>query len=388
MIIPQGHVVRPVHCDELPRITDVATFRGGEAGRFVVEPEGLIELPPSRVEDSTESPYHPDRTPVAAAVQKLPESVHYPAMQIGLAQNALCVPFGPPLLQDGNQVVADYLAPHEDEIGDFYTKNDDGFYSTKLPIDTGTVDHDLPVALYLDHPASGDFGHFTADCMPRLYAMEVCRALFGEVKVVLAHSENAHYQAHMLEAAGVPPRDIVRLRPKEVARCRRLLMPTNALRLERYASPTSARLWGSLRDRSARRDISMPDRVYLSGTSPRKLQNAAEVEHIFECLGFKIIQPGTLRVETLISLIANALLVAGACGSGMFSLAFQGRMRSAFMLVPDDPIQITEMLMCAERCCSLRYLVGVSVPGEAHDRWTVDLQQLETEISEWLRTGT
>jgi capsular polysaccharide biosynthesis protein len=157
-----------------------------------------------------------------------------------------------------------------------------------------------------------------------MYAWEVCRALFGDVKLIIAGRAPIDFQTHLLNAAGVPSRDIVRI--NGLVRCRCLLLATQSFSVEHYASPTSARMWATIRDRSAARDVGLPDRIYLSrvNVGGRKLANESSVERIFERFGFTVIHPETLRVETQIALVSNARLIAGPGGSGMFNLAFRG----------------------------------------------------------------
>jgi capsular polysaccharide biosynthesis protein len=223
-----------------------------------------------------------------------------------------------------------------------------------------------------------------------MYAWDVCRALFGDLKVIIANGAAPEFQAYLLNAAGVPDRDIIRLR--YVARCKRLLLATQSLGVERYASPTSARLWSTIRDRSAVRDVSLPDRIYLSrsGIKDRKLLNETDVERVFERHGFTIIRLETLKPEKQIGLVSNALLVAGTSGSSMFNLAFQGRMRSAFILMWEERIQLSERLFSVGHNCDLWYhlghraLFGTTEMGS----WIVDLARLESDVADWLaQTG-
>jgi capsular polysaccharide biosynthesis protein len=144
-----------------------------------------------------------------------------------------------------------------------------------------------------------------------------------------------------------------------------------------------------VRDRSAVRDITLPNKVYLSraGVNDRKLANESEVERLFESFGFIIIRPETIRIEQQIALVSNALLLAGPGGSGMFNLAFQGRLRSAFLLVWDEFIQMSEMLLSVGRVCDLWYHLGRRVTSEYSGTgrvWEVDLIRLHNDVAEWL----
>jgi capsular polysaccharide biosynthesis protein len=190
-----------------------------------------------------------------------------------------------------------------------------------------------------------------------------------------------------LAACGVADGDILWL--DGLVRCKRLVMATQSLGVEQYASLSSLRLWNRVRDHSARRDISLPDRIYLSrsGMETRKLVNEAEVEAIFRRHGFTIVRPETLRGEQQTALVSNALLVAGPAGSGMFNLAFQGRLRSAFILAHEDRLRTTEMLLSTGGCCDLWYHLGASTGacGEpSREPWSVDPIRLASDVADWV----
>ena len=121
-----------------------------------------------------------------------------------------------------------------------------------------------------------------------------------------------------------------------------------------------------------------------SGIGRRPLANERAVETVFERHGFAIVRPETLPVKVQVALVSNALLVAGTGGSGMFNLAFQGRLRSAFILRSDNFIQLLEMQMCAGHGVDLWYHAArrAAAPAES---WVVDIARLESDVSDWLR---
>lgn len=309
-------------------------------------------------------------------------------MVLTTLENAYCLPFGPPILQTQRQIITDFLIPWAPDALGWFAHTGGTVYHSKVDFDPDDITHDLDTALYMDHSISGHYGHFVGDCLTRMYVWDFCRSLFGDVKVIVAYGTQPDFQSHLLNAAGVPKENIMSIRG--LARCKRLLLATPSLGVERYASPTSARLWGTIRDRSAVRDVSLPDRIYLSrrGIKARKLRNESDVEWIFKRNGFAIIRPETLDVREQIALVSNALLVAGPGGSGMFNLAFQGRTRSAFILAKENFVQLSEMLFCSGHDCDLWYHLGRSVLAGAQmsdqDAWVVDPLRLESDVADWL----
>jgi Glycosyltransferase 61 len=379
-----------VRCADFLEMSNVRTFQASSFTNLLVEPAGRMIMPPCHVTSRPGHDYRLQQTMLASPDGKFPTAIDFPKMTITTLEDAYCLPFGPPILPDFKQIVTEYLIPWAPEVLGWFTYAGDKTYSASVNINTNDTEYDLNTAFYMDHSISGHYGHFIGDCLPRLHALDTCRALFGEMKVIIAGEAPTDFQTHLLNAAGVPSRDIVRI--NGLVRCRRLLLATQSLGVEHYASPTSARLFSAIRDRSSVRDVTMPDKIYLSraGIKIRILENESAVERIFERHGFVVVRPETLPVERQIALMANALLIAGPSGSGLFNLAFQGRMRSALILAWDGYLHMSEMLLSAGRGCDLWYHIGQSVPRRAdattaaRDTWVVDLIRLESEVSDWL----
>jgi capsular polysaccharide biosynthesis protein len=240
----------------------------------------------------------------------------------------------------------------------------------------------------MDHSISGHFGHFIGDCLCRMHAWEVARQIFGDVKLIIGRRNQLDYQDELFRAAGATAKDVIKF--NGLIRCKRLLLATQSLGLEQYASPTSARLWSEIRDRVAKRDISLPDRIYLTRAAMplRRLVNESDVERLFERHGFTVVRPDLLTIPQQIALVSNALLIAGPGGSGMFNVAFQGRMRSAFILSREHRLHLTEMLCCAGRSSDIWYHLGKDWPSEDPTAdaasWRVDPDRLDSDVADWI----
>jgi hypothetical protein len=159
-------------------------------------------------------------------------------MTITTLEDAYCLAFGPPILPGFGRIITEYLVPWAPEALGWFSHVGENIYTANVSINTNDTEYDLDTAFYMDHSISGHYGHFIGDCLPRLHAWEICRALFGEMKVIVADGAQTDFQTHLLNAAGVASRDIIRI--KGLVRCRRLLLATQSLGVEHYASPTSA----------------------------------------------------------------------------------------------------------------------------------------------------
>lgn len=319
-----------------------------------------------------------------------PVSIDFPPLAVSMLEDVYCLPFAPPFILGSSEIITDYLIPWAPNVlGWFESCGNDSTYASLVDVDMSDLHADLEVGFYMDHSVPGHFAHFIADCLSRMWAWELSRSIFGELTVVLACSDPPlRFQEYLLAAAGVPEDRVLKLRG--LVHCRKLLCATPSVGVQRYTSPTASRLFGTVRDRGAQRDISIPDRIYFSrrGVHDRRtLVNEAEVEEAFERRGFIIVRPETLPIREQLLLAANARLVAGCSGSGMFNLAFQGRMASAFVLVSEAYILMNELLLSAGRSCELRFHIGsrlTEVSSAESGSWRVDLKQLEDDVDRWL----
>lgn len=388
-LIPQGSEFVGIHSNALPQVHDVAALRAAAFARLTVEPPGTMRMPPCRVANRAQDDYRMAPSLAIVPDNRFPAALPFPEMTITTLENAYCQPFGPPILPERRNIITDF----EDAFGrrptPWFDHTGGDIYRPHVGIDLDHMQYDVDLAFYMDHSVSEHFGHLVVDCLPRMYAWDIIRQLYGDVKLIIANRRTpGEFQHRLLLAAGAAADDIIRFDWQ--IRCKRLLLSTPSLGVEQYASPTSARLWSFIRDRMARRDIALPDRIYLSrsGIPMRRLVNETEVERIFARFGFTIVHPERLSAEQQIALVSNALLVAGPSGSGMFNLAFQGRLRSAFVLARDDRLQLTEMLLSAGRSCDLWYHLGRDATRAAQPSdegsWLIDPPRLESDVADWV----
>ncbi len=371
-----------------PEVRDLDTFRSSSFANLVVEPPGTMRLPPCRVVNRAEGSYRLQTPSGVARGGGFPTALKFPKMTVTTLENAYCLPFSPPILPPQRNIITDFLIPWAPDVAPWFEYAGGNVYHANVPIDMDNPLYDIDTAFYMDHSISVHFGHFVGDCLCRVYAWEVVRQLYGDVKLIIGSRSGLDFQDALLAAAGVAEDDIVRI--NNLARCKRLLLATPSLGVEQYATPTASRLWARIRDRCATRDISMPDRIYLTRSSmpTRRLLNETAVEQIFQRHGFTIVRPELLTVAQQMALASNALLIAGPAGSAMFNLAFQGRLRSAFILAREARLQLTEMLLCAGGSCDLWYHAGRDAePGGVlsdGSPWLVDPLELESNVADWI----
>ncbi len=361
------------------------------AASLLLEPGGTLAMPRCHVTNPPDEGTVIRAPSLAGPDGSFPTALDYPPMLLTSIADAYCLPKAPPFLLGPNQIVSDYIRLWAPENVAWFQYRGNASYRLPQPLVEADVEYDLDAAFYLDHAISDHFGHFIGDCLCRVHAWQVCQHLFPGIKVILFDNPaSAGFQSYFLDAAGVPDSQVIRIHG--LVRCRRLLLATPSLGLERYASPAGIRLFTAIRDRWPLPDAPFPDRVYLSrgGIRRRGLVNEADVEAIFLRHGFAILRPEDYPQPIQLALMRQARLVAGCGGSAMFNLAFQDRLRSAFILRPRSWVYLLEMLACAGHDVDLWYHLGRMLDtGSTTDRWAVDTERLERDVADWLdRMGT
>ena len=375
MDLPAGSPFASIHSSDVAELCRSDTLKANGCGRIVFEQAGRMPLPDWRIVNRT-------------VKQPYPIFTDFPEMGMTVLEDVYCLPFAPPFQISPCRIFNDYLIPWSPGAMGWFTHQPDGQYRSNLAIESSDINHSYEIALFMDHSIFGHYGHFMGDCLPRLHAWSHCRRIFGDkIPMIVASESRETFHDRLFEAAGVSADNVART--MGLVHCKKLILPSMSMSLERYASPSSARLWARMRDRLAPWNDALPERIYVSRTGMRlrKLAQESEVEQLFGRYGFVSIQPENLPVERQAALFANAKLIAGESGSGLFNLAFQGRLRSAFVMVSEGYPQMSELLFSAGRDCELRYHFGPTMPDIDPDdpgRWQVDLGALENDVADWM----
>jgi hypothetical protein len=203
VIIAEKSEFIAIRSTDFAEVGDVRAFRTAGPGRLEIEPAGNMTMPSCRVVNRPDGDYRIHQGMFAPADGKFPKQISFPRMMISTVENAYCLPFGPPVLPTIGRIVTDYLVPWAPQALGWFSYIGNDHYTANATIDTNDVEYDIETAFYLDHSISGHFGHFIADCMSRMYAWDVCRAIFGDVKVIVAHGVQTDFQTH-LKDSGLP----------------------------------------------------------------------------------------------------------------------------------------------------------------------------------------
>jgi capsular polysaccharide biosynthesis protein/SAM-dependent methyltransferase len=371
----------------MTKTVELERLRDTPFSRAILAPADTIDMPPCYVMNPPSAPLSLSDTPHNRI---FPRQMRSPEMWLARLDDVYYLPYGAPFVPGSRILINDFLVPWGPDAIGWFKYEGEGAYT--LPIDLDEADCiDVDTAFFMGHPISGHFGHFIGDCLSRMHAWQHCRELFGDVKIILDHitKDDTRFRDKLLAGVGVKPEDIIFAQGP--VRCRKLLFASPAFGVSRYASPTSAMLWQQIRDALAGFRAQDGERIYLSRSaqSVRKLTNEGAVEDLFKSFGFSIVHTEELPIEEQILIVSNAQLVAGPAGAAMFNLAFQKRLKSALILVPETFVSNAEWLLLAGARPSLYYHFGLrdmpaGAPVSGSDAWRIDLSQLASEVASWL----
>jgi capsular polysaccharide biosynthesis protein len=370
------HVVERAQLVPLPPTTLIVP----DAGRLDLSNRSFYPLLDGRLQESL----LPTRTENA-----LRSPLHCPDLIIARLNDVFYLPHGVLIMPEERTFVSDYVHRAAAYFQPWMTYHGENMYTINVDVP------DQPVLqgkfLYLDHAVLHHFGHFIVDCLSRLWAWDFLKEMAGfhDLKLVVSHMIEP-FAEEMLTGFGIAESDLVKLAEPVVFED--LYLSTPGFLCQNYTSPAANHVWRKIRD-SLALPGDYPSRIYISRSNveSRQLVNESAVEHLFAAYGFTIIHPQDIPVAGQVSLFANAELIAGPGGSGLYNLAFQEKLRSVFILVSDTFVQNAELMLCAFHDVSVHCFFGSPAPLDPDNPdpssfapWVVDENRLARAVTDWL----
>lgn len=177
------------------------------------------------------------------------------------------------------------------------------------------------------------FGHFLVETLTTLWPSVNPRpaGLIFNSSVVWYEVQDFHRRLIELAGWGDLPIEVVREEPIAVER---LIVPGRAAVLHAWVHPQGRQVWQTIAQ--GFRDRGGPERVYMSRTlmnanRRRKghrnpIRTTAEhdqmLDRVFADHGFHVIHPEKLDIDTQLSTVASAAVIAGLSGSALHQSAF------------------------------------------------------------------
>lgn len=192
---------------------------------------------------------------------------------------------------------------------------------------------------HLDNELRGHFGHTTTEMLAKVWGWRAAREADPAVKALLhANTRDvpAEWELALLEAAGVPREDLVYTR--QPVQVERLVGATPMFGNPRYAHPDLVGIWAEIADRlEVGASIDVPERIFV-GRRPggwRECVNAAEVEELFEGLGYTVVYPEDHSLADQVRLFRQTRAIAGFAGSGMFGLMWTAEPKPVVLIASE-----------------------------------------------------
>jgi capsular polysaccharide biosynthesis protein len=195
--------------------------------------------------------------------------------------------------------------------------------------------------------ATGNYGHFLFDVLPRLYLVEEAGYRLEQFDHVLAPHQMKP-QAALLRQAGLREDQMLWSSQAAAYTCERLIAPTFP------GVRRSLTAWAAsfLRRRFAPVERSQERRLYIKRDTTRRLHNEAELIAALEPLGFAAYLPGADARDPR-AMFAAAEVIVGGHGAGLADLVFAPSGAQVVELIPTD--QVLPYYFCAAVSAGLRY---------------------------------
>jgi capsular polysaccharide biosynthesis protein len=296
----------------------------------------LDRLPGGTVDSRARVTSHPSTRPMAG----LEPSLDYPQLHLRHYEGEIV--FSTHLLTwTGSTILPDSFRHHlEDNEGDRGNRqviNSSGDFA-RIPAYLRPRRRLAGNYYHVDSPNSGHFGHLVTEVLSRLWGWDEAKRAIPDLKAIF-HLRHGNERLPQLEqrlfgAYGIAPEDVVWV--DEPVRLDSLVGATPMWhnRNPHYVHPEIQTVWERVGKTLV--DPSAPHypKIFISRsdehTRSRRCRNVEEVEGLFAANGFEILYPERLDLGVQAGIFANAEVIAGFGGSGLFNMMFS---RNAKMVI-------------------------------------------------------
>ncbi|MCF8467933.1 MAG: glycosyltransferase family 61 protein [Sneathiella sp.] len=228
--------------------------------------------------------------------------------------------------------------------------------------------------------------HFMIQCLPRI---RIVRDL-GLDMTILLPDDMRKKQLEMLERLGFGPSKIVMMAPDELVQADMLYYPWPwRLGFTTYTSKVYDEIAAGIETSH----IISPKRILISRESRkswRNLINYDSVRHMLvEDFGFEVISPEKLSLSEEIAAYANAEVVVGAEGAGLYGAVFSGPKTKYITVCDEDYVMPILGSLAAIRGFDIGYVFGESFRSDrdverrlpfGHADFIIDVDRLSQAV--------
>jgi hypothetical protein len=228
--------------------------------------------------------------------------------------------------------------------------------------------------------------HFMIQCLPRV---RIARDLGRDVTILLPHDMRAK-QLEMLATLGIGEDRIVKMPQGALVQADELIVP-RAWRLA--FTEYSMAIYQEIADSFATQHLVTPKRVLISRESRKSWRNMLNYESVRSMLvneyGFEVVAAETLTLEEEVATYANAEIVVGAEGAGMYGAVFSRPGTIYLTLCDEDYVMPILGTLAQVRGIDIGYVFGESMRADAdvqrrlpfgHADFVIDLDRVERAV--------
>lgn len=230
------------------------------------------------------------------------------------------------------------------------------------------------------------YSHFIIQCLPRV---RIARELNRDVKLLIP-ADLRTKQTEMLKILGFGEDRLVRMEPGCFVQADELIVP-RAWRLA--FTPYSAVIYDEIAAHFDRSTKDTPRRILISRESRKTWRNMLNYEAVRIMLvsdyGFEVVAPEHLTLEEEVAIYANAEIVVGAEGAGMYGAVFS-RPGSIYLTLCDEDYVMPILGTLAHiRNIDIGYVFGESMRADSdiprrlpygHADFVVDIDRVEQAV--------
>ncbi|GAA4684529.1 glycosyltransferase family 61 protein [Nocardioides nanhaiensis] len=216
---------------------------------------------------------------------------------------------------------------------------------------------------YLDYKNPGHYGHLMTEAVSRLWGWRAAKQADPDLKLLLRRTEKHDHGRRrpdlpLLAALGIAQEDVAWMDHSVSVDSLVGVTPLWHNKEPYSAHPAIRDLWSDLRTGLPTTTVEPAPRIFVTraATGHRACHDLAEVEQLFRGLGFTVVQPGAMSVPEQAALFAQARVVAGFGGTGMFNLAFARDVEQVVVLAHTAYDARNEHLMAAVHGVPVHYL--------------------------------
>lgn len=228
--------------------------------------------------------------------------------------------------------------------------------------------------------------HFMIQCLPRV---RIARDLGEDMAILIPH-DLRRKQVEMLQLLGIGESQLVRMQPNELIQADRLYVPLPwRLGFTAYNTAVYDEIAGQIETAL----ISTPKRILISRESRKTWRNLINYDTIRQMLvqdfGFEEISPEKLTLAEEVAVYANADIVVGAEGAGMYGAVFSGKRTKYITICDEDYVMPMLSNIAVVRGFEVGYVFGESMRSDGdldrrlpygHADFVVDVELLRRAV--------